>query len=118
MIDRRHALTSACRLLAALTSQAAAQPAGKPVTIVVPYAAGGGTDTVARLISEHMARALDPERHRQGLGKSLLALAMTSIAAAAWVFQRNAAASPSIGARLCEIERTDGSAMRSASPTC
>ena len=58
MIDRRHALTSACLLLAALTSQAAAQPAGKPVTIVVPYAAGGGTDTVARLISEHMARAL------------------------------------------------------------
>ena len=58
MIDRRRMLTSACLLLAALTSQAAAQPAGKPVTIVVPYAAGGGTDTVARLISEHMARAL------------------------------------------------------------
>jgi tripartite-type tricarboxylate transporter receptor subunit TctC len=58
VIDRRHALTSACLLLAAFTSQAAAQPAGKPVTIVVPYAAGGGTDTVARLISEHMARAL------------------------------------------------------------
>ena len=28
------------------------------MTLVVPYAAGGGTDTVARLISEHMARAL------------------------------------------------------------
>ena len=52
VIDRRRALTSACILLAALTSQAAAQPAGKPVTIVVPYAAGGGTDTVSRLIAE------------------------------------------------------------------
>jgi tripartite-type tricarboxylate transporter receptor subunit TctC len=58
MIDRRCALTSVCILLAALTSQATAQPASKPVTLVVPYAAGGGTDTVARLIGEHMARAL------------------------------------------------------------
>ena len=57
MIDRRRAL-SACFLLAALTSQAPAQPAGKNVTIVVPYSAGGGTDTVSRLISEHMSRAL------------------------------------------------------------
>ena len=58
MIDRRRALTSACFLLAALTSQVAAQPITKNVTIVVPYSAGGGTDTVSRLISEHMSRAL------------------------------------------------------------
>jgi tripartite-type tricarboxylate transporter receptor subunit TctC len=58
VIDRRRVL-SACLLLAACASQAAAQPAGKPVTLVVPYAAGGGTDTVARLISGHMARTLD-----------------------------------------------------------
>ena len=57
MIDRRSALC-ACVLLAALTSQAIAQPAGKPVTIVVPYSAGGGTDTVSRLIADHMSRAL------------------------------------------------------------
>ncbi|MEJ0074727.1 MAG: tripartite tricarboxylate transporter substrate-binding protein [Alphaproteobacteria bacterium] len=58
MIDRRAALTYACFLLAVLSTQATAQPASKPVTLVVPYAAGGGTDTVARLISEHMARSL------------------------------------------------------------
>ena len=58
MIDRRRALTSACFLLAALTSQAAAQPITKTVTLVVPYSAGGGTDTVARLIGEQMSRAL------------------------------------------------------------
>ena len=49
---------SACFLLAALTSQVAAQPITKNVTIVVPYSAGGGTDTVARLIGEQMSRAL------------------------------------------------------------
>jgi tripartite-type tricarboxylate transporter receptor subunit TctC len=51
-------LTTICLLLAALTSQAQAQPTSKPVTLVVPYAAGGGTDTVARLIGNHMSRAL------------------------------------------------------------
>ena len=56
MIDRR--ALGAFLLLAACMPQASAQPASKPVTLVVPYAAGGGTDTVARLISEHMARAL------------------------------------------------------------
>ena len=50
------ALTSLCLLLA-LASSAAAQSA-KPITLVVPYAAGGGTDTMARLIGEEMSRAL------------------------------------------------------------
>ena len=58
MIDRRRALTSVCLLLAAMTSQAGAQSNPKAVTLVVPYAAGGGTDTVARLIGEQMSRAL------------------------------------------------------------
>ena len=57
MTDRRRAL-SAFFLLAALTSPVAAQPITKNVTIVVPYSAGGGTDTVARLIGEQMSRAL------------------------------------------------------------
>ena len=60
MIDRfrRGALTSVCFVLAALTSQAGAQPTSKAVTLVVPYAAGGGTDTVSRLIGDQMSRAL------------------------------------------------------------
>jgi tripartite-type tricarboxylate transporter receptor subunit TctC len=57
VIDRRHAF-GICLLLAGLASPAVAQPSSKPVTLVVPYAAGGGTDTVARLIGEQMARAL------------------------------------------------------------
>jgi tripartite-type tricarboxylate transporter receptor subunit TctC len=60
VIDRFRAcaLTSLCCLLAALTSQAGAQPTSKAVTLVVPYAAGGGTDTVSRLIADQMSRAL------------------------------------------------------------
>ena len=60
MIDRfrRRALTSVCFVLAALTSQAGAQPTSRAVTLVVPYAAGGGTDTVSRLIGDQMSRAL------------------------------------------------------------
>src|ERR1043166_6580948 len=58
MIDRRRALTSVGLLLAAMTSQAGAQSTPKAITLVVPYAAGGGTDTVARLIGDQMSRAL------------------------------------------------------------
>jgi tripartite-type tricarboxylate transporter receptor subunit TctC len=58
VIDRTRVLTSICLLLAALTPQAAAQPNPKTITLVVPYAAGGGTDTVARLIGDQMSRAL------------------------------------------------------------
>jgi tripartite-type tricarboxylate transporter receptor subunit TctC len=56
--DLRRALTSAFLLLAALASPVAAQSNTRSVTLVVPYAAGGGTDTVARLIGEQMSRAL------------------------------------------------------------
>jgi tripartite-type tricarboxylate transporter receptor subunit TctC len=40
-------------LVAAFAYDAAAQGITRPVTIVMPYAAGGGTDTVARLIGNH-----------------------------------------------------------------
>jgi len=58
VIDRRLGLIGVSLLVASIAAPAAAQPSGKPVTIVVPYAAGGGTDTVARLICERMSRAL------------------------------------------------------------
>src|SRR4051794_15423694 len=45
-------------LLSALSSPAQAQSSAKSVTLVVPFAAGGGTDTVARLIGERMSRTL------------------------------------------------------------
>ena len=55
-------LASACSglglLLVAALIPAHAQSTPKTVTLVVPYAAGGGTDTVARLIGERMSRSL------------------------------------------------------------
>lgn len=60
MIDRlgRRSLACIALFLAAFIPQAQAQSISRPVTIVVPYAAGGGTDVVARLIAEPMSRAL------------------------------------------------------------
>jgi tripartite-type tricarboxylate transporter receptor subunit TctC len=54
----RQALTCIGLLLAAFPSQAGAQSVSRTVTLVVPYAAGGGTDTVARLIADQMSRTL------------------------------------------------------------
>jgi hypothetical protein len=54
----RSALMGFCLLAAALAPQAHAQSNPKTITLVVPYAAGGGTDTVARLIGERMSRTL------------------------------------------------------------
>lgn len=60
MIDRHFSTVLAALglLLVASITQAFAQPAPKNITLVVPYAAGGGTDTVARLIAERMSRTL------------------------------------------------------------
>src|SRR6188508_1607062 len=60
MINRlfRLALIGCCLMPAALSTPLHAQSTPKTVTLVVPYAAGGGTDTVARLIGERMSRTL------------------------------------------------------------
>ncbi len=59
-MDRRALLAGLGGL--ALTRPAAAQPAptwpDRPVRLVVPYAAGGPTDAVARLLAERMSAAL------------------------------------------------------------
>jgi tripartite-type tricarboxylate transporter receptor subunit TctC len=44
--------------LAAASAVAAGGYPSKPITIVVPFAAGGPNDVLARLISEHMSRTL------------------------------------------------------------
>lgn len=53
------ALASLAAPLLALPGPAAAQPfPGRPLTIIVPFAAGGPTDTVTRLVAEAMGRDL------------------------------------------------------------
>src|SRR6187399_399695 len=60
MINRlfRLALIGCCLIPAVLSTPLRAQSTPKTVTLVVPYAAGGGTDTVARLIGERMSATL------------------------------------------------------------
>src|SRR3546814_19308182 len=58
---RRKAVVAAAVALAALAFPSHANsvwPAGKPVRIVVPFAPGGTTDIVARLIGQHLGPAL------------------------------------------------------------
>ena len=50
---------AACSALVSLPAAAqGAWPTGKPVTYVVPFAAGGTTDTLARLIGQQLGTAL------------------------------------------------------------
>jgi tripartite-type tricarboxylate transporter receptor subunit TctC len=54
MIDRRTFIGSAAALAAGTGAARAAWPE-RPVTMVVPFAAGSGTDTVARIVAEQLS---------------------------------------------------------------
>lgn len=45
-------------LTCVLAFDALAQPTSRRMTIIVPYATGGGTDVIARLLADHMSRTL------------------------------------------------------------
>src|SRR3954469_7176427 len=60
---RRNLLTGVCAgllALAALAGPAASQAdyPSRPITVIVPFAAGGPTDIVARIVSENMSKTL------------------------------------------------------------
>ena len=54
---RRSVLATAVALLVAPAAMAQSYP-DHPITMIVPFAAGGPTDTVARLIAEPMTASL------------------------------------------------------------
>ncbi|HEY6259176.1 MAG TPA: tripartite tricarboxylate transporter substrate binding protein [Xanthobacteraceae bacterium] len=69
---------AAAHVACAGTASAQAYPT-RPVTIVVPFAAGGGNDILARLIAQHMGRALGQQfviENRAGAGGTLGARAV------------------------------------------
>jgi tripartite-type tricarboxylate transporter receptor subunit TctC len=82
--SRRALLATAAILtaLAPLTATAQTFP-NKPLTLVVPAAAGGPTDTVARLVAESMSRMLGQTVVVENLGGAGGTVAMARVAKAA-----------------------------------
>jgi tripartite-type tricarboxylate transporter receptor subunit TctC len=72
----------AAHLSGAATATAQVYPA-RPVTIVVPFAAGGGNDILARLLAQHMGQALGQQfviENRAGAGGTIGARAVAKAA--------------------------------------
>jgi putative tricarboxylic transport membrane protein len=60
-LPRRNLLHLAAGVAALLAMSDAAHAQGypsRPITMIVPFPAGGGTDVNARIVSEHMSRTL------------------------------------------------------------
>ena len=71
-------------LLPVLATGAAAQAdyPNKPINVIVPFAAGGPTDTVTRLVGEHMARTLGQQLIVENVGGAGGTTGMTRVATA------------------------------------
>ena len=68
--------------VAALNTPAVAQYPNKPITVIVPFAAGGPTDVVSRLVCEHMSRKLGQPIIVENVGGAGGTLGMTRAAQA------------------------------------
>jgi tripartite-type tricarboxylate transporter receptor subunit TctC len=66
----RQFLALAASVIAASTIPATAQEAypNKPITVIVPYAPGGNTDVIARIVLDHMATSLKQPLVVENLG--------------------------------------------------
>jgi tripartite-type tricarboxylate transporter receptor subunit TctC len=69
--------------LVATCAPALAQYPAKSITVIVPFAAGGPTDVVARLVGEHMGRTLGQTLIVENIGGAGGSLGMTRAAQAA-----------------------------------
>jgi len=86
MLTRRSMLVAvaAAGLLAAAPQATLAQGyPTKPITLIVPAAAGGPTDTVARLVAESMSRTLGQQIVVENIGGAGGTVGMARVAAAA-----------------------------------
>ena len=64
----------------ALGAAGAAEYPTKPVTVIVPFAAGGPTDVIARLIGDHMSRTLGQPIIVENIGGGGGTIGMTRVA--------------------------------------
>jgi tripartite-type tricarboxylate transporter receptor subunit TctC len=72
-VTLRHLIAAATLVLSAACPAAAQYPT-RPITLVVPYAAGGGNDVIARIVAEKMATSLGQSiviENRGGAGGTL-----------------------------------------------
>ena len=83
---RKHVLVAALAALAAglaVRADAQAPYPNRPVSVIVPFAAGGPTDVVARIVGEHMSRTLGQQLVVENVGGAGGSTGMTRLAQAA-----------------------------------
>src|SRR5262245_64055779 len=68
--------------LAASSIPAAGQYPSRPITVIVPFAAGGPTDVVTRLVGDHMSRTLGQPIIVENIGGAGGTIGMTRAAQA------------------------------------
>jgi tripartite-type tricarboxylate transporter receptor subunit TctC len=85
-LQRRHLLAAASAAsLAAIASKAAAQAAypAKPITVIVPFAAGGPTDALARVLCQKMSEILGQQLIVENIGGAGGTIGVNKVAKAA-----------------------------------
>ena len=84
MWDLRILLPACAALLLALPVAQAQDYPNRPITLVVPYAAGGGNDAMARIVAEKMSKTLGQQiviENRGGAGGTIATRAVARAAA-------------------------------------
>jgi tripartite-type tricarboxylate transporter receptor subunit TctC len=82
-ITRRTAIAAVAALGVTALPAVAQQYPTKPITAIVPFAAGGPTDVVTRLVTEHMSRTLGQQIVVENIGGAGGTIGMSRAAAAA-----------------------------------
>ncbi len=82
-ITRRTAIAAIAALGVTAVPAVAQQYPSKPITVIVPFAAGGPTDVVTRLVGEHMSRTLGQQLVVENIGGAGGSIGMTRAATAA-----------------------------------
>ena len=80
--SQRRLIAGSLLALALASAPAAAQYPNKPITVIVPFAAGGPTDVVTRLVGDHMSRTLGQTLVVENIGGAGGTIGMTRAAQA------------------------------------